>query len=278
MPRLLLALAVLATACASHNRPATTATPATPPSAPPSPPAAPPAPPRASSEVVRLGPSALRYVSHQVVHVDQKMQGMQQANDFGLRSFFRVTISGPADSTGYATTMTVDSIVPDSGSTLPPGINLTGVKGLSITGRLTPSGEFRNSVASDTTALAPTLAQVISSFRNFFPRLPTTGATLGAAWTDTVTSNERAIGNVAVTNISHVHAAAWEQRNGVRCLRLDVTSSGGKSRSSSGMSGSSSSGSTGSSGTSDTSSTSTTNPNTSSSSSTSEPSPQPKQQ
>ena len=172
-----------------------------------------------------MGPSALHYVSHQVVHVDQKMQGMQQANDFGLRSFFRVTISGPADSIGYATTMTVDSIVPDSGSTLPPGINLTGVKGLSITGRLTPSGEFRNSVASDTTAPAPTLAQVISSFRNFFPRLPTTGATLGAAWTDTVTSNERAIGNVAVTNISHVHAAAWEQRNGVRCLRLDVTSS-----------------------------------------------------
>src|SRR5205823_3630536 len=71
MPRLLLALAVLVTACASHNRPATTATPATPPpSAPPSPPAA---PPRASSEVVRLGPSALHYVSHQVVHVDQKM-------------------------------------------------------------------------------------------------------------------------------------------------------------------------------------------------------------
>src|SRR2546422_5395775 len=117
MPRLLFALALLATACASHSRPATPA-PGTPPTAPPPPPppAPPAAPPRASSEVVRLGPSALRYVSHQVVHIDQEFQGMRQPSDFGLRSFFRVTIAGPADSAGYATTVTVDSIVPDSGS------------------------------------------------------------------------------------------------------------------------------------------------------------------
>jgi len=225
MPRLLFALAVLATACASHSRPATPA-PGMPPTAPPPPPppAPPAAPPRASSEVVRLGPSALRYVSHQVVHIDQEFQGMRQPSDFGLRSFFRVTIAGPADSAGYATTVTVDSIVPDSGSTVPMGLNLSGAKGLSFAGRLRPTGEFRNAVASDTTAPAQLLAQIIGSFRNFFPRLPANGATLGATWTDTVTSNERTAGSVTVTNISHAHAAAWEQHNGVRCLRVDVTS------------------------------------------------------
>jgi len=225
MPRLLLALAVLATACASHNRPATTAAPATPPSAPPSPPAASPSPARGSSEVVRLGPSALHYVSHQLVHIDQEFQGVRQPSDFGLRSFFRVTIAGPADSTGYATSVTVDSIVPDSGSTVPMGLNLSGAKGLSFVGRLSSTGEFRNAVPSDTTTPAQLLAQIIGSFRNFFPRLPATGATLGATWTDTVTSNERTAGSVTVTNISHAHATAWEQHSGVRCLRVDVTSS-----------------------------------------------------
>jgi hypothetical protein len=174
---------------------------------------------------VRLGPSALRYVSHQLVHIDQEFQGMRQPSDFGLRSFFRVTIAGPADTSGYATTVTVDSIVADSGSTIPMGLNLSGAKGLSFTGRLTPRGEFRNATPSDTTTPAQLLAQIIGSFRNFFPRLPAAGATLGATWTDTVTSNERTAGSVTVTNISRAHAAAWEQHSGVRCLRIDVTSS-----------------------------------------------------
>ena len=222
MPRLLVAVAVLAMACASHSRSPSTPTPASPPAAPPPPP--PPAAPPRSGELVRLGPSALHYLSHQVVHIDQEMQGMRQPSDFGLRSFFRVTIAGPADTVGYATTVTVDSIVPDSGSTVPMGLNLSGAKGLSFTGRLRSSGEFRNAVASDTTAPAQLLAQIIGSFRNFFPRLPASGATLGATWTDTVTSNERTAGSVTVTNISQAHAAAWEQHNGVRCLRIDVTS------------------------------------------------------
>src|SRR5207247_11248406 len=106
--------------------------------------------------------------------------------------------------------------------TVPMGLNLSGAKGLSFAGRLRPTGEFRNAVASDTTAPAQLLAQIIGSFRNFFPRLPANGATLGATWTDTVTSNERPAGSVPVTNISHAHAAAWEQHNGAHCLRAHV--------------------------------------------------------
>jgi len=162
-------------------------------------------------------------MSHQVVHIDQEFQGMHQPLDFGLRSYFRVTIAGPADSAGYPTTITVDSIAPDSGTTVPMGINLAGAKGLSLAGRLSPTGEFRNPVPSDTTS-SQSVARIIGSFQNFFPRLPAAGATAGAAWTDTVKSTDRSAGNVTVTSISNSRASGWEQRNNARCLRVEVTS------------------------------------------------------
>lgn len=208
---------LLALGCAPKNPAPTTPTPATPPAAPP------PAPPPAGPAVVRLGPSAIRYVAHQLIHIEQEFQGMRQPLDFGLRIFFSVTITGPADSVGYMTRVTVDSVVPDSGTTAPMGINLAVAKGLAFTGRLTPTGEFRNPVASDS-IVAQTLAPIVGSFKNIFPRTPAAGLTLGAMWTDTVTTSDRAAGNVTVTSINRSHAAAWEDRNGVRCLRLDVTS------------------------------------------------------
>ena len=132
---------------------------------------------------------------HQVIHIDQEFQGMRQPLDFGLRAFFAVTITGPADTSGYPTTITIDSIVADSGTTAPMGINLGAAKALSFVGRLTPKGEFRNQTASDS-LIAQSLSPVVGSFKNFFPRLPPNGVTLGAAWTDTVTENDRAAGSV----------------------------------------------------------------------------------
>jgi hypothetical protein len=160
---------------------------------------------------------------HTVVHIDQEFQGMRQPLDFGLRAFFAVTITGPADSAGYPTTITIDSIVPDSGTTPPMGINLGAAKGLSFVGRLTHRGEFRSQSVSDSVA-AQALAPVVGSFRNFFPRLPPGGLTLGATWTDTTTENDRAAGSVTVTSINHARAAAWEDHNGTRVMRLEVTS------------------------------------------------------
>lgn len=148
---------------------------------------------------------------------------MRQPLDFGLRIFFAVTITGPADSVGYPTTVTIDSVAPDSGTTAPMGINLAGAKALSFMGRLTPTGEFRNQTPSDSTA-AQSLSPIVGSFKNFFPRLPAAGLTLGATWTDTTTTSDRAAGTVTVTNISRSHAAAWEDRNGTRTLRLEVAS------------------------------------------------------
>jgi hypothetical protein len=220
MRRRLIVIGILIWGCASRTKPSTIPAPGTPPPAPPAPPAA---PPRGTPEVVRLGPSTLRYLAHQVIHIDQEFQGMRQPLDFGLRSFFRVTITGPADTAGYPTTVTIDSIVPDSGKAPPMGINIAASKGLSFVGRLTPAGEFRNPTPSDTST-AQTLGPIIGSFRNFFPRLPPGGVTLGAMWIDTTTTTDRTAGNVVVTNISHSNAAMWEQRNGARTLRIDVTS------------------------------------------------------
>src|ERR1041385_4310840 len=131
----LTAVTLAAVACGSHAKPSTTPTPATQP--PVGQPAVQPPVNRGNDGSIRLGPSALRYVMHSVVHIDQEFQGMHQPLDFGLRAYFAVTITGPADSIGYPTTITIDSIAADSGTTVPMGINLGNAKGLSFVGRLT---------------------------------------------------------------------------------------------------------------------------------------------
>jgi hypothetical protein len=207
------------TACATAPAPGVGTTPA------PAPTPAPTvtAPVTRASDVVRLGPSALRYVVHQQIHVEQQFQGQTQTIDRGIRLFVAATIAGPADSAGYPVTFTIDSIVPDSGSVIPPMVNIAAARGLTYAGRLTPAGEFRQVAASDST-LAQTIAQIVGAFRNFYPRLPPGGLTLGAEWTDTVSTNDRAGIDVTMKAIGHSRAAAWEQRNGARCLRLEVNS------------------------------------------------------
>jgi hypothetical protein len=219
--RLLLAAATVssALACASRGRPEVTT--GAPPATPGAPPPAPQQPPRAS-DGVRLGPSALRYVLHQQIHVEQQFQGQTQTIDRAIRLFLAATISGPADSVGHPLTFTIDSIVPDSGTTIPQVMNLGAARGLRYTGRLTPRGEFRDLTPSDS-ARAQAFAQIAGAFvRNFYPRLPAAGLTLGADWTDTLTSTDRTVVEVTSKSVHHARATAWEDRGGVRCLRLEV--------------------------------------------------------
>ena len=207
------------TACTAHTGAAPTPTP----TPAPVPPAAAPPPVTRAADVVRLGPSALRYLVHQQIHVEQQFQGQTQVIDRGFRLFVASTITGPADSAGYPVTFTLDSIVPDSGPAIPLTLNLASARGLRYTGRLTPAGEFRQMATSDS-ALAQTFTQIVGGFRTFYPRLPRGGLALGAEWTDTVSTSDRAGIDVTVKAIGHSRAAAWEQRNGTRCLRLEVRS------------------------------------------------------
>jgi hypothetical protein len=214
---------VAVTACASGGRPEPTppapggAAPATPPPPPAAPAGARPA------DVVRFGPSAMRYLVHQQIHVEQEFQGQKSTVERGISGYVSVTIVGPADSTGYPATLTIDSVAPDSGTLLPPTMNLSALRGLSLRGSLSATGEFRDAVPSDS-GLARTFAQLIGSFQNFFPRIPPGGLTLGAQWTDTVTTTDRTIVEVTTRSTTQSRAAAWEQRNGARALRLEVTS------------------------------------------------------
>ena len=206
-------------ACAPRSpgaaEPAPTATP------PPPSPLPSPYPPR-STDAVRLGPSALRYVLHQQVHAEQEFQGQTQTIDRRISLFVSATITGPADSVGYALAVTIDSMVPDSGTAIPPTVNLAAARGLRYSGRLAPSGEFRGAVPSDS-ARAQAFAQLAGGFvRTFYPRLPVGGLTLGAEWTDTVTTTDRTVVEVTIRSVQRARVASWEERSGARCLRLEV--------------------------------------------------------
>jgi hypothetical protein len=224
--RLLVMGAALAAACAS-GRGGTAGTPAPAPGSPEAspgaaaPPLTPPLPLPARPEFVRYGPSALRYQVHRQLHIEQALDGQAQAQDIGARIYVATTITGPADSVGYPATFTVDSIVPDSGTPQLVADNVRRARRLIFSGRLVARGEFINAVPSDS-ALAQSLIQLLANFRDFLPRIPAAGLTLGAAWTDTVETTQKGQGSeVSRRAIVRATAAAWEDREGVRSLRVD---------------------------------------------------------
>jgi len=142
---------------------------------------------------------------------------------FGMGVFLTAAIAAPADSLGYPTTFTVDSMVVDSGSTLPPGVSPVAARGLRVSGHLTPSGEFTNSSVSDSSA-AQTLGNLLPRFRNFYPRLPAAGVRPGDEWTDSAKTTETAAGTTVTTRSQSRRAApTWETRNGIRALRIEST-------------------------------------------------------
>ena len=224
----LVLVTALAARCASRG--GVTAAPPTPTSPATMPPVAtgqpvPPAPaaPR-RSDAVRYGPSALRYLVHRQLHVQQGQAERPQATDLAARIFLAATITGPADSIGYPATFTVDSIVPDSGTPPPLADNLSRARKLVFSGRLLPRGEFVNGVASDS-VLAQSLVQFPANFRDFMPRLPRDGLTPGVAWTDTLEATQKGgSSEVSRRAILRSTAAAWEDHAGARSLRLEATS------------------------------------------------------
>jgi hypothetical protein len=224
----LVLVTALAAACGSRR--GVTAAPPVPASPAPAPPVATsqpvplaPAAPR-RSDAVRYGPSALRYLVHRQLHVQQGQAERPQATDLGARIFLAATITGPADSIGYPATFTVDSIVPDSGTPPPLADNLSRARKLVFSGRLLPRGEFVNGVASDS-ALAQSLVQFLANFRDFMPRLPRDGLTPGVAWTDTVDATQKGgSSEVSRRAILRSTAAAWEDHAGARSLRLEAAS------------------------------------------------------
>jgi len=221
---MLLAVALLA-ACGGSRAP----TPATPAPAPAAPPYAPAlsspteGPASRPPEAVRYRPSALRYVVHRQLHIEQALAGDQtQSQNIGARIFVVSAITGPADSVGYPATFAVDSIVADSGAPAPIADNMGKVRKLVFMGRVAPRGDFVNAVPSDS-VLAQGAVQLLGNFRDFLPRLPNDGLRLGAAWTDTVETTQKGSGSEESRRaITQSTAAGWEDHLGAPSLRVVV--------------------------------------------------------
>jgi hypothetical protein len=172
-------------------------------------------------DVVRYGPSALRYVVHRRLHIQQALGDQTQAQDVGARIFVATAITGPVDSIGYPATFLVDSIVADSGTPPPIVDNISKVRKLVFAGRVAPRGEFVNALASDS-ALAQSVVQLLGNFRDFLPRLPIGGLKPGSAWTDTVETSQKGSGSeVSRRTITLSTAAGWEDRLGTRTVRVE---------------------------------------------------------
>jgi hypothetical protein len=226
-PRRLLTVTALASACASGRAgttaPAAPATPVQPPSTATSPPSplSPPAAPAPAS--LHYGPAALRYLVHRHLNIQQTLGDQVQAQSLGARIFVTMAITGPADSLGYPTTFSIDSIVADSGTPAPIADNMVKVRKLVFAGRVARRGEFVNAVPSDS-ALAQSVAQLLGNFRDFLPRLPADGVKPGATWTDTVETTQKG-GDATSTRRATIRAAAttWQDRAGVSGLRVETS-------------------------------------------------------
>jgi hypothetical protein len=227
LPRPLCVAAALTAACGSGRAGTPPAAPTPSPyapaaSQPPTPPT-PPAKPRA--DAVHYGPSAVRYLVHRQLHTQQALGDQTQVQELGVRIFVAMAITGPADSIGYRTTFSVDSMVADSGT--PPLVadNLVKVRKLVFAGRVVAKGEFVNALPSDS-ALAQSVAQLLGSFRDFLPRLPADGIKPGAVWTDTVETTQK--GGDAESSrhaILHANATAGGERAGVPMLHVESSQS-----------------------------------------------------
>lgn len=192
----------------------------------PSPAAPPPGVAPVHSPTVQLGPNTTRFLVRQDVHIQQDFTGLPPTIDLRYGLYVTAAVGVPVDS-GLPTTFTIDSIVVDSATQLPPQINLAAARGFRVTGWLLPTGEFISGPC-DTSAAASGIGTLLPRFRSFFPRLPVGGVHPATTWSDStnVTDPPSCSGSSTVTTHSANQRAAlaWEDHAGSRALRLESTS------------------------------------------------------
>jgi len=187
------------------------------------------------SAPLRYAPGITRYLITQRHHVDQQLPTGDQVQEIGLRTYVTAVIIGPADVRGYAVSLTIDSILADSATVLPPTVDLQSARGLRYDGRLSPSGQLIDPRPSDV-SIARNLAQLFGGFRTFYPKLPAAGVAPGASWSDSTEATDTTGAAVVVDRaVSHYVTGDWESPSGVRQLGIQV--SGGFTVSCSGAAG-----------------------------------------
>jgi hypothetical protein len=185
-----------------------------------------PTAPAAHVPTLRLASGTTHYLVRQDVHIQQDFAGLPPTVDLKYALYVTASVASAGDSTGLPTTFTVDSVTVDSGSQLPPQINLGAARGFRVSGRLGATGEFISGPC-DTSSAAASLGNLLPRFRSFFPRLPAAGVAPQTSWTDSTTASDAAncSGGAAITTRAENHRAAttWEDHGGVRALRLETT-------------------------------------------------------
>ncbi|HMA41666.1 MAG TPA: hypothetical protein VKP10_16440 [Gemmatimonadales bacterium] len=193
-------------------------------------PAPTPAPPQPAPAVptpnaLMFTPGTTRYLVRQDVHGQQDYAGMPPTYDLRYAIYLTAVIATPGDSIGLPTTFTVDSIVVDSATRMPQQVDLAAARAYRVTGRLVSTGEFISGPCD--TAAAARVASLLPRFRSFFPRLPASGVLPQTSWTDSTSATDQAAcsgGTTLTTRAANRRAATtWEDRDGVRALRLETS-------------------------------------------------------
>jgi hypothetical protein len=173
---------------------------------------------------LRYGAGTSRYRIETQQHVVQEVMGNTQTIDGTTMQLLSITLAPRGDSLDL--TVTVDSM---SVTTSAPGgeaVAATAARammGRRFTGTLASNG----SVASITSPDSATreVAQAMQGLRQFLPVLPAGPLTAGREWTDTVSTNQALETLTMTTRAVRTHrVVGWEQREGVRALRLTTQS------------------------------------------------------
>ena len=171
---------------------------------------------------LRYSPGVTRYLIVQRHHIDNTLPTGNQVQEIGLNTYITTVITGPADARGYAFSLTIDSILADSTTLLPPNIDLQAARGLRYDAHLSPSGQLINAQPSDP-AVAKTLSQLLGGFRTFYPRLPAAGITPGSAWADSSEiTDTTGSGILRDRSVTRYVTGDWESPSGVRQLGIQL--------------------------------------------------------
>lgn len=210
-------LALAFAACAGRSAPSTPAPAGTPAA-------------RAATATPPGDPTSLRYAAgtgryriETQVHTSQEVMGQPQTADVTTLQLVSMSLTPAGE--GFTLTATIDSItLTMAGAAAGQAAADAGraMMGKRFTGMMTAAGRVTSLTSPD--SATPGVAAAMSGMRDFFPAVPGT-LTAGNTWTDTVTTTQPIEMFTLTTRAVREHrVAGWEQRDGVRALRITTTS------------------------------------------------------
>ena len=145
--------------------------------------------------------------------------GATQQQLIDRTAYLRVSLV--PDTTGYAATITLDSVQAAVGGVPASPDSVLPARGTHSTARLTPDGRLSALKADRSTTVGD---QVGSTLRTLFPSLPPGGVTAGMSWTDTTDVPIRADAfDATERSITNYHATDSDDPRAKKALKLEST-------------------------------------------------------